>query len=115
MHADVVVGSVVHRTDRAAEAHGAEPALQARVTVAAGKGASRPVISQVDAALDLEDRVQPGGEFLLAPDADARGVVHELVVRLVGYRRVAAVIDLDALARDVNAAVDLDFGRQLCK
>ena len=109
VHADVVVGRVVDRPDRAAQAEGAEAALQTREAVAAGEDV--PAIGQVDAALDLEDRLQARGEVLVVAEADARGVVHELVVRLVRDSRVAAVVGLDALHGDVDAPVDLELGR----
>ena len=112
VHADVIVGRVVHRPDRAAQADGAEAALQAGEAVAAGEDVS--AVGQVDAALDLEDRLQPRGKILVVAEADARGVVHELVVRLVRDARGVAVVGLDALRGDVDAPVDLELGRYRC-
>src|SRR6185503_12871688 len=108
-----VVGRVIHRTDGAAEADGAvRVALEPGKAVAAAEGAA--AVGQIDAALDLEDGLGAGHQLLVVAKADARGVVDELVVRLVRrYGRIGAVSGSDALGGDVDPPVDLQPVRYL--
>src|SRR5207245_6447147 len=107
VHADVVVGRVVHRADGAAQANGAEAACHAAVAVAARQNAVASV--QPDPALELEQPRQAAAEVLVAAKAYPGAVVDQVPVTLVRlYRRVAAVLGLDALIAHVGAAVNLD-------
>ena len=85
VHADVVVGGVVHRADGAAQANGAEAACQAGVAVAGRQKIAAAV--QPDPALDLEQPRQAATQVLVAANAYTRAVVDQVPITLVRLSR----------------------------
>src|SRR5437667_9657151 len=85
VHADVVVGGVVHRADGSAQANGAEVARQAGVAVAGRQSIAAAV--QPDPALDLEQPRQAATQVLVAANAYTRAVVDQVPVTLVRLSR----------------------------